>query len=160
MTHDCGSLSKRNRAVARSFKERDPDGFFRQRSTAGKLGFQATGGMHGWQKAHEKARQYRLENPSEPERWMMGVLSEAGFTDYEREYPLHGGYSLDFVLDGVVAIEVNGHQHKPSFGEGAPRAQGQREKIARFGGPVFIADATGDRELVACEVLEFLKARS
>ena len=129
MTHD-SDLSARNKAVAAAFKANDPGGFVAQRSAAGKLGFQATGGMLGWEKANEFARRWRLDNPSGPEQRIIEILARLGFADYEREYSLPDGKSIDFAWPVYrIAIEVNGHQHKASFGEGEPREAGQQEKI-------------------------------
>lgn len=129
MTHDA-NLSKRNSAVARSFQRNSPVAFRRQRSQAGKLGFKATGGKHGWYKVNEAAAQWRRENPSGPEREMIRVLDLLGFGEWEREYMLPDGHSIDFARpDKKVGIEVNGHQSKPSFGEDVARIDKQHEKI-------------------------------
>lgn len=54
----------------------------------------------------EKARNYRLENPSGPERNIIRQLSEMGIL-FEREVPLKW-YNIDFVISGTHAIEMNG----------------------------------------------------
>ena len=52
----------------------------------------------------------RLE-PSYPEKIAISVLEEIGI-EYEREYPI-GKYFIDFVIhEHMIAIEIDGQQHK------------------------------------------------
>jgi very-short-patch-repair endonuclease len=129
---------------------------------AGKAGYQATGERKGWSKANEYARRWRLGHPSEPERWVMSILDGAGI-QYEREYPVLDRYSIDLARpDERIAIEVNGHQHKASFGEDEPRAEKHAEKCAALEGDgwtVHIVHAADDREKEAARLLAFLHER-
>jgi hypothetical protein len=161
-THDA-DLSKRNAAVRASFAERSPAAYAAHQRQAGRRGFIANGGKHGWEKAHERARLWRLENPSEPERWALSVLESAGVNHFTREYPVLEGHSLDIAWpDCRRAIEINGHQHKPAFGEAQPRSETRQkyklEHLGADGWQILIIDATGDRAAAAAELLAFAQA--
>lgn len=158
--HNC-DLSARNAAVAAAFRARDPEAFKQQRSAAGRKGYLATGARQGWERANEYARQHRLKHPSAPEQWALDVLADAGLNHYTREYPLDGGQSIDLAWpDARLAVEVNGHQHKPSFGEESPRAAKQARKVAALeaeGWRVLVIDATGDRDAAAQQLIQFAR---
>lgn len=88
--HDLTDLSARNAAVAQAFRERHPDAFHAQRSSAGKRGFAKTG-VAQWEIATNEARLYRLANPSEPETLLGSVLSDFNIVVYlQREYVIDG----------------------------------------------------------------------
>lgn len=160
--HETVDLSARNAAVARSWRERDPEGFTAQRSKAGKAGYLATGARKGWAVANERARQYRLKHPSEPEQWAIGVLEAAGLNHYEREHPVAGGSALDFAWPAALrGIEINGHQARASFGESEPRLERQTQKtkkLAAEGWQILVVDATADRGAGAAAIVEFARA--
>src|SRR5882672_5826136 len=64
----------------------------------GAKGFKATVEKHGPAPAFNGARQYRIENPSNNEVLMIGVLSRLGIA-YEREHQLGDSlYTVDFYL--------------------------------------------------------------
>lgn len=95
---------------------------------AGRAGFKAAGGKLGWEKVNEKARQWRLANPSGPERKVIEILDSLGET-YKREHPV-GNRSIDFAWpEKKFGIEVNGHQFKKSFGEDYTREASQEYKL-------------------------------
>lgn len=162
MTHN-PKLKKRNRKVARAFKRKDPDGFKKQRSQAGKQGFKRAVAAHGYEFIDSKARWYRQHHPSEPERWMIGLLKELNAPAYEREYDVGKRCSADFAWPATnhrAIIEVNGHQSKPSFGEKTSRLDRQMKKIERLqdeGWLVLIVNTLGDREACAVQVRDFLE---
>lgn len=80
----------------------------------GRKGYQATVARHGKHIATEKLQAYRLAHPSDLERQVMGILNRLG-VQYEREVWLESVvtaksqiYLIDFVINGRLAIEVNG----------------------------------------------------
>lgn len=122
-------LSKRNRKVARAFKRNHPEAFSLQRKKAGHNGFVATGGIKGWEWVNEKARQWRLKHPSQPEQVIIDRLAQEGLNHYEREYPV-GNSSLDFAwANARYAIECEFHPN--NFGDETRKVK-QDEKIARL----------------------------
>lgn len=160
-THDT-DLSKRNAAVARAFKANNPEGFASQRRAAGRRGYLATGARQGWARANEMARQWRKHHPSGPERWALAVLESASLNHFEREYDLGDGYSVDLAWpDAKRAVEIWGHQNKPSFGETEPRAAKQERKLIALeesGWRILVIDPTQDREAEAARLIAFARA--
>lgn len=155
-THDV-DLTARNSAVVQSFKRNHPQRFKRQRQDAGRKGWQATVTAHGIEKAAERFAAWRIEHPSEPEQWCAGILDELNFK-YGREYQ-EGNYFIDFILDGKIAIEVNGHQSKPSFGESEPRQNAHDEKVAFLearGWRVIVLNVLDNRERERERLVQFL----
>lgn len=125
------NLKERNSKVAKAFKINNPNGFTAQRSHAGHNGFLATGANKGWEKANEKARQWRMEHPSQPEREVIKILQSLSYW-FEREALIFDNCPVDFLLKNNLVIEVNGHQFKPSFGEVDSREEKQVKKIRRL----------------------------
>ncbi len=162
MTHD-SDLSQRNRGVAQSFKTKRPTAFYDQRVYAGKRGWQVTLTRHGLDAATRATARWRMQHPSEPERWIKQLLDAHGFTSYDREHGVGLGRTVDFAfVEERIAIEVNGHQSKSSFGESAPRAPKQSQKIRdlqKEGWTVYVVNALADRSDEQQRLLEFLKAR-
>ncbi len=108
---DAKGLKRRNCKVARSFQRNDPDAFTAQRKAAGRKGFEATGKMHGFERACEFARGHRLKHPSLCEQWAISILDDNGFAGkYEREFEAVLGdlRFADFKI-GDCIIEVNRH---------------------------------------------------
>lgn len=155
-THDA-DLSARNSAVAAAFARRDPAAFIAQRRAAGKRGFAATGAAQGWEKANDKAREWRIAHPSGPEQWAIDVLAQAGINHYQREYPVLDGSALDIAWpEARCAIEINGHQSKPAFGEPCARSERHADKVAALqsdGWQVLVIDITGGYTPAAAEQL-------
>ncbi len=87
---------------------------------AGRLGYAETARRYGADFADRFAAQWRLDNPTQPERRMMELLGELGFQegrDYEREAQV-GGRRVDFAFhERKVAIEVYGGVHDELFHE-------------------------------------------
>ncbi len=87
---------------------------------AGRLGYAETARRYGPDFADRYAAQWRLDNPTQPERRMMELLGELGFIegrDYEREAKV-GGRRVDFAFhERKVAIEVYGGVHDELFRE-------------------------------------------
>ncbi len=160
MTHD-SDLSQRNRAVAQSFKTKRPTAFYAQRVYAGKRGWQVTLTRHGLDVVTRATAHWRIEHPSEPERWIKQLLDRHGYTHYDREHGVGFGRTVDFAfVEERIAIEVNGHQSKPSFGEREPRAVRQSQKLRdleKAGWTVYVVDALADRSQEQERLLEFLK---
>ncbi len=86
----------------------------------GRLGAIATINKHGWGAFFRGWRRWKLENPSKPERLMIGILATLKVS-YEREWQIgKSRFSLDFYLKRVngaklgmkLAIEVHGNIHK------------------------------------------------
>ncbi len=160
MTHD-SDLSNRNRAVAQSFKAKRPTAFYDQRVYAGKRGWQVTLTRHGLDRAVAAFNRWRLQHPSEPERWIKQLLDENNYTHYDREHAVGFGRTVDFAFVAErIAIEVNGHQSKPSFGESEPRANRQSQKLhdlEKDGWTVYVVNALAERSEEQRRLLEFLK---
>ena len=129
-THDC-DLSARNEKVNAAFRRNHPVAFYRQRSKAGKAGFKATLNSKGMSKAVELLAEWRISNPSGPERAVIEFFEKRKVNGYVREFmPVDGRqYSVDFAwIKHKLILEVNGHQSKPSFGEDTPRQDAFDEK--------------------------------
>lgn len=128
----------------------------------GHKGFIACGGAKGWAKANAHAAQWRIAHPSEPERWALDLLTSRNLNHFKREYAVdEDGHTVDLAWpDRKVAVEINGHQSKPSFGESEPRLSNQQRKIESMieqGWTVIVIDATADRQSEAERLLDFLK---
>lgn len=164
-THSC-NLRKRNRKILRGWRKRDPEAFRAQRVAAGKLGYQVTKERHG-DLASQKAADWRAEHPSAPEVWMRQYLTSLGIS-FQVEVAV-AQYYIDFVLpDDEIrgcgrAIEMNGHQSKPSFGERFARAGEERmltklEWLRNEGNyDVFVFDWLSEREAEVKRLDEWLK---
>ncbi len=87
---------------------------------AGRLGYAETARKYGPEFADGFAAQWRLDNPTQPEKRMMELLRELGFEegrDYEREAQV-GNRRVDFAFhERKVAIEVYGGVHDEVFRE-------------------------------------------
>lgn len=132
---------------------------------AGRAGYAQVGGEVWRCEQSEKARQWRLAHPSEPERWVIEILMEhlSLTVSYDREYVIEGDErAVDFAMpDERCVIEVVGHQYKASFGETAPRAGKFADKIAwlaSLGYHVHVVDASpgADRNVEKTRLLAFL----
>ena len=144
-------LRNRNRKCARNFAENNPQAFHAQRHNAAVRGFVATLNSKGRSVAHEKARAWRLKNPSLPEQFVIDLLDNAGIT-YEREFVLNGEQRayVDFQI-GNGSLEINHEKQEKrawleSFGytvlvvnlterdvlEQTETAQAARETILQF----------------------------
>lgn len=160
-THN-SDLAKRNKAVRAAFAENNPAAYSAHQSRAGKRGFKAAGQKHDWAYVNERSRLWRLENPSEPERWALGVLDAAGLNHFVRELPVLEGHSLDFAWpDAKRAVEIDGKPSKASDEESAKRARRQAYKLEHLGADgwqILTIDATGDRAAAAVQLVEFARA--
>lgn len=160
-THDAPNLAARNRKVARAFKKNNLEAFTAQQRAAGHLGYVATGGKHGWQRANQLAIAYRQKHRSPPERWCEGVVSDAGYTTFVTEHQIdEDARTLDLAfVPEKVCIEVNGHQDKPAFGETESRAAKHARKVAwleSLGWKVLVVHPNADREAEAKRILAWL----
>jgi hypothetical protein len=157
-THDV-DLAARNAAVRASFRAHDKAAYYAHQTRAAKAGFKAAGLTIDWVFANERARLWRVDHPSEPERWAISVLESAGLNHYVREYPVLNGCSLDLAWpDAKRAVEIWGHQTKPSFGETVPRAAKQERKLIQLeedGWRILVIDPTQDREAEAARLIAF-----
>lgn len=158
-THDC-DLAARNAHVRASFAAKHPHEYAAHQVKAGKAGYQAAGARHGWEKVIERARLWRIEHPSEPERWAIGVLAEAGINHYQREYPvLDGSYSVDFAWpDSRRAIEIDGHPSRASADEQVRRQERtahKRNELTADGWAMLWIDATRNRDGGAALIIDF-----
>lgn len=83
-------------------------------SQKGKLGYKAMVDRHGPTAALEHLQRWLLDHPSENELRIIQTLSEMGL-NYEREVwittPDDRNFLIDFVINGLHAIEVNGGCH-------------------------------------------------
>ncbi len=159
-THDA-DLKKRNRKVRRAFAHNDPAGFAAHQRQAAKAGFAATAHNHDWAKAHEKARQWRIKHPSQPEQWALGVLASRGLSHFEREWQFgdDGRYTLDLAWpEYKLGVEVDGHPRDWNPALLSDRRRRQARKIASLesqGWTVLTIDAAGDRETEATRLIAF-----
>lgn len=157
------NLSARNAKVRASFAAHHPEAYAAHQVHAAKRGFAATADKHGASRATEKAREYRLAHPSEPERWAMAVLGQAQLNHFSREYPvLDGNYSVDFAWpDARRAIEIDGHPSRADATEETRRAERQALKAQQLtadGWQLLVIDATRDRAAGAQSIIEFARA--
>lgn len=86
---------------------------------AGKHGYQATAERYGREYASDLLASHRRDQPTRPEREMVGILKELGAEegrDYHREYKVSPGMYADFAIpDRKLAIEVHGSAHQATF---------------------------------------------
>jgi len=86
---------------------------------AGRHGYQATAERYGREFASDLLATHRREQPTRPEREMVGLLKELGAEegrDYQREYKVSPGMYADFAIpDRKLAIEVHGGAHQAAF---------------------------------------------
>lgn len=133
-THDV-DLSARNSKVNLAALRNDPEGF----RAKCRRGYQTTLKKYGPDKVWQKLREYQLSHPSLPERTAIELFDQMKL-HYDRIVsPWDSGHSVDFVirsngclLSKPLAVEVNGHQWKPSFGEDSARAEKQQNKLDRL----------------------------
>ncbi len=118
---------------------------------AGKHGYQATAERYGRDYAADLLARHRRDQPTRPEREMVGLLKELGAQegrDYQREYKVSPGMYADFAIpDRKLAIEVHGGAHQAAFFlEKGMEAREERraETYARAGWTVQVVT---DREL-------------
>jgi len=118
---------------------------------AGKHGYQATAERYGREFASDLLATHRREQPTRPEREMVGLLKELGAEegrDYQREYKVSPGMYADFAIpERKLAIEVHGGAHQAAFFlEKGMEAREERraETYARAGWTVQVVT---DREL-------------
>ena len=128
----------------------------------GRKGFRATAERHGVERAHERAREYRLAHPSAPEQLLMRRLLDLGLLpgrDYQREYqePFAGphGYCLDFAfLTSGKAVEVDGQGRLYSLHPERRGREAQRLRdLEEIGWQVLVLT---DEELASPDVTERL----
>ncbi len=121
-------------------------------SAAGKLGFRAAFKTHP-EKALAALHDWRSgRGASSHHLWMRAYLRDHTPVVWnEIVFPFWGEtFEVDFALpDPKIAIEVNGHQNTPAWGESEPRVVRQQTKIERMqeeGWRVHVFDAqTKDR---------------
>ena len=86
---------------------------------AGKHGYQATAERYGREYASDLLASHRRDQPTRPERELVGILKELGVEegrDYHREYKVSPGMYADFAIpDRKLAIEVHGSAHQATF---------------------------------------------
>jgi very-short-patch-repair endonuclease len=86
---------------------------------AGKHGYQETARRYGRDFASDLLANHRREQPTRPEREMVGLLSELGVQegrDYQREHKVAPGVYADFAWpERKVAVEVHGGAHQAAF---------------------------------------------
>jgi very-short-patch-repair endonuclease len=118
---------------------------------AGRHGYQATAERYGREFASDLLANHRREQPTRPEREMVGLLKELGAEegrDYHREYKVSPGMYADFAIpDRKLAIEVHGGAHQAAFflEKGMEARESRRtEMYAREGWAVHVVT---DRDL-------------
>jgi len=118
---------------------------------AGKHGYQATAERYGREFASDLLANHRREQPTRPEREMVGLLKELGAEegrDYQREHKVVPGVYADFAWpERKVAVEVHGGAHQAAFflERGMPEREERRTAVyAREGWAVHIVT---DRDL-------------
>lgn len=155
-THDA-DLKKRNRKVRRAFARNDPAAYAAHQRQAGRRGFDVTSASNR-PYALERARQWRLEHPTEPERWALGVLAARGLNHFEREH-VAGDWTLDLAWPAhKLAVEVDGRPNDDFLADRQHRLERQARKLdelAAAGWNVLTVDAGGDREIEAARLVEF-----
>lgn len=86
---------------------------------AGRHGYQETARRYGRDFASDLLANHRRDQPTRPEREMIGLLGELGKRegrDYQREYKVAPGIYADFALpERKLAIEVHGGAHQAAF---------------------------------------------
>ncbi len=86
---------------------------------AGRQGYLATAERYGREYAADILANHRREQPTRPEREMVGLLREIGAEegrDYSREHKVAPGVYADFAWpDQKVAVEVHGSAHYAAF---------------------------------------------
>jgi len=86
---------------------------------AGKHGYQATAERYGREYASDLLASHRRDQPTRPEREMVGLLKELGAEegrDYRREFKVAPGMYADFAIpERKLAIEVHGGAHQAAF---------------------------------------------
>jgi len=114
------------RALGREkFKDPDHQRYAQSHRTAeslreaGKHGYQATAERYGRDYAADLLARHRRDQPTRPEREMVGLLKELGAEegrDYHREYKVSPGMYADFAIpERKLAIEVHGGAHQAAF---------------------------------------------
>jgi len=114
------------RAMGREkFKDAEHQRFAQSHRTAeslreaGKHGYQATAERYGREFASDLLANHRREQPTRPEREMVGLLKELGAEegrDYQREHKVVPGVYADFAWpERKVAVEVHGGAHQAAF---------------------------------------------
>jgi len=114
------------RAMGREkFKDAEHQRFAQSHRTAeslreaGKHGYQATAERYGREFASDLLASHRRDQPTRPERELVGILKELGAEegrDYRREFKVAPGMYADFALpDRKLAIEVHGSAHQATF---------------------------------------------
>jgi very-short-patch-repair endonuclease len=118
---------------------------------AGRHGYQATAERYGRDFASDLLANHRREQPTRPEREMVGLLKELGAEegrDYQREYKVSSGMYADFAIpERKLAIEVHGGAHQAAFflAKGMEERESRRtETYARAGWAVQVVT---DRDL-------------
>lgn len=102
---------------------------------AGKHGYQATAARYGRDYAADLLAHHRREQPTRPEREMVGLLSELGVQegrDYQREHKVAPGVYADFAWpERKVAVEVHGGAHQAAFflERGMPEREERRTAV-------------------------------
>ncbi len=118
---------------------------------AGRHGYQETARRYGRDFASDLLANHRREQPTRPEREMVGLLKELGAEegrDYAREYKVVPGMYADFAIpERKLAIEVHGGAHQAAFflERGLPEREERRTAVyAREGWTVHVVT---DRDL-------------
>jgi len=118
---------------------------------AGRQGYLATAERYGREYASDLLANHRRDQPTRPEREMVGLLKELGAEegrDYQREYKVSPGMYADFAIpDRKLAIEVHGGAHQAAFflARGMEEREGRRtETYTREGWTVQVVT---DRDL-------------
>jgi very-short-patch-repair endonuclease len=120
---------------------------------AGRHGYQATAERYGRDFASDLLANHRREQPTRPEREMVGLLKELGVEegrDYQREYKVSPGMYADFAIpERNLAIEVHGGAHQAAFflAKGMEERESRRtETYARAGWAVQVVTGRDLRE--------------
>lgn len=86
---------------------------------SGRHGYQETARRYGRDFASELLASHRREQPTRPEREMIGLLGELGKQegrDYQREFKVAPGVYADFAWpERKLAIEVHGSAHQSAW---------------------------------------------
>lgn len=121
--HDSTDLAARNAKVARAFQTHNPAAFKAQRQAAGKRGYVNAGGVAWWCEQTDKARLWRIENPSEPEQILLALLSELTLVPFDREYIIDADpRAVDVAFaPWQCCIECTERETRASFGRNTQR---------------------------------------